>query len=244
MSKAFFVDTSRCTACRGCQVACKQWHNLPATETKNTGSFQNPPDLNFATFKLVRFEEAMVGGNLRWLFFADQCRHCIDPPCKQTADMYVDGAIIQDPLTGAVLFTDKTGLLDAMAKDDVRAACPWDIPRANAEKTLMSKCDMCIDRVHNGMKPACVGVCPTGAMNFGDREDMMALAQARLAEVKKKSPQAQLLNMELVNTIFLVEYDPKLYHEYAVAEASPRPSTFNRKRMFAKALAPFRNKNA
>jgi len=53
--KSFFIDTTKCTACRGCQVACKQWNKLPATNTYNWGSFQNPADLSFDTFKLVRF---------------------------------------------------------------------------------------------------------------------------------------------------------------------------------------------
>ena len=44
MSKSFFIDTTLCTACRGCQVACKQWHDLPAEATENRGSYQNPPD--------------------------------------------------------------------------------------------------------------------------------------------------------------------------------------------------------
>lgn len=242
MSKAFFIDTSRCTACRGCQIACKQWHKHPAQETKNWGSYQNPEDLNFNTYKLVRFSEQMVGGDLKWLFFADQCRHCIDPPCKQVADMFAEGAITQDPLTGAVLYTDLTKNLDKSAMEEVRMSCPWDIPRANADFSRLTKCDMCIDRVHNGMKPACVGVCPTGTMNFGDREDMVALAKARLNEVKKKTPGAQLLNMDIVNCIFLVEYDPKLYHEYAVAEADPRSPLFTRQQMLAKVFSPLRKR--
>ena len=49
MAKAFLVDTTLCTACRGCQVACKQWHDLPAESTDNTGFYQNPSDLSFDT---------------------------------------------------------------------------------------------------------------------------------------------------------------------------------------------------
>ena len=44
MSKGFFIDTTRCIACKGCQVACKQWNNLPADKTENQGNLQNPPD--------------------------------------------------------------------------------------------------------------------------------------------------------------------------------------------------------
>ena len=46
MAKAFFVDLTRCTGCRGCQIACKQWKNLPAEETTNRGGHTNPPDLS------------------------------------------------------------------------------------------------------------------------------------------------------------------------------------------------------
>lgn len=55
--KTFFVDLSRCTGCRGCQVACKQWKNKPVEPTENTGSHQNPPDLSWQTLKVVRFTE-------------------------------------------------------------------------------------------------------------------------------------------------------------------------------------------
>ena len=74
MSNAFFIDTTRCTGCRGCQVACKQWHDLPAEKTENRGTFENPPDLSFSTYKLVRMRETETDGKLKWLFFPEQCR--------------------------------------------------------------------------------------------------------------------------------------------------------------------------
>ena len=57
MPKAFLIDTTRCTACRGCQLACKEWHDLPANATKQRGSHQNPPDLNPNNYKIGRFHE-------------------------------------------------------------------------------------------------------------------------------------------------------------------------------------------
>ena len=65
MSKSFFIDTTVCTACRGCQVACKQWHNLPAERTTNQGSYQNPPDVSFDTYKLVRMPTSFQGSGRR-----------------------------------------------------------------------------------------------------------------------------------------------------------------------------------
>ena len=209
--KSFFVDTTLCTACRGCQVACKQWHDLPAEKTVNRGSYQNPADLSFTTYKLVRFEEVVVDGKFKWLFFPDQCRHCLEPPCEMTAED--PSAIFRDSSTGAVIYTLRTNQLDAQSVID---SCPYNIPRACKDGTL-AKCDMCLDRVENGLLPACVKTCPTGAMNFGDRADMLALARKRLAVVQKTNPKAQLLDPDDVRVIFLVTEDPKLYHNFAVA---------------------------
>lgn len=211
--KSFFVDTTVCTACRGCQVACKQWHGLPAEKTINRGSYQNPADLSFKTYKLVRFSEVVAGGKLQWLFFPDQCRHCIDPPCEATAED--PKAIFRHPATGAVLYTAYTKNIDSQAVID---ACPYNIPRSAKDGTL-AKCDMCIDRVENGLLPACVATCPTGAMNFGNRQAMLALAKSRLAEVKRAHPKAQLLDPDDVRVIFLVTEKPNLYHSFAVASS-------------------------
>ena len=214
MSKSFLIDTTLCTACRGCQVACKQWHDLPAEETVNRGSYQNPEDLSFDTYKLVRMKEEDVDGRLQWLFFPDQCRHCLEPPCREVADD--PRAIFSDPATGAVLYTALTKELDS---GEIIESCPYDIPRA-ASNGVLAKCDMCLDRVQNGLEPACVKTCPTGAMVFGDRDEILKQAQAHLATAKKKYPKAQLLDPDDVRVIFLVAYDPLMYHSNAVASAT------------------------
>ena len=211
MSKSFFIDTTLCTACRACQVACKQWHDLPAEETKNRGTYENPADLSFDTYKLVRMREAVVGGKLKWLFFPEQCRHCVEAPCLDTAGDA--SAIYKDAATGAIIFTANTKGLNV---DEIIESCPYNIPRKGPDGTL-AKCDMCLDRVHNGLLPACVKTCPTGAMNFGERSEMVALAKSRLSTVKKANPKAALLDPDDVNVIYLVTEKPSLYHEFAVA---------------------------
>lgn len=237
MGKTFLIDTTKCTACRGCQVACKQWKKLPAEQTAVTGSHQNPADLSFITFKLVRMQEAVVDGKLNWLFFPDQCRHCIEPPCMEVADFDVEGAVTRDEKTGAVLFTELTKQLSDW--ESVKDACPYNIPRHNPETGLLSKCDMCFDRISNGLKPACVQSCPTGTMAFGEREEMLELAEERLAAAKKKFPDAILADAEEVRVIFLLAKDPALYHDYAVASAKA-PLTlarFNRRKSLGNVLA-------
>ncbi|MBU3951327.1 MAG: formate dehydrogenase [Proteobacteria bacterium] len=231
MTKSFFIDTTVCTACRGCQVACKQWHDLPAEATVNTGSYQNPADLSFSTYKLVKMNETVIDNKLNWLFFPDQCRHCIDAPCLETA--FDPNAIYQDAATGAILYTAKTKGLDA---DAIIGSCPYNIPRKGPDGSI-SKCDMCNDRVHNGKKPACVETCPTGTMNFGDREEMMALAQKRLKTIQKKYPKAMLLNPGDVNVIYLTAHDPALYAEYAVA--STELKNMSRGVAIRKMMGPF-----
>jgi formate dehydrogenase iron-sulfur subunit len=215
MSKSFLIDTTVCTACRGCQVACKQWHDLPAQKTVNRGSYQNPEDLSYDTYKLVRMKEQVVDGQLKWLFFPDQCRHCLEPPCEATAGE--PSAIFRDPGSGAVVYTAVTRELGNL--DEIIESCPYDIPRKAPDGTLV-KCDMCLDRVQNDMLPACVKTCPTGAMNFGERADMLDLAQNRLAVLKRTQRGAMLLDPDDTRVVFMVAHDPSLYHEHAMASHS------------------------
>jgi formate dehydrogenase iron-sulfur subunit len=232
MSKSFLVDTTLCTACRGCQVACKQWHDLPAEKTVNHGSYQNPEDLSFDTYKLVRMNEEVIGGQFRWLYFPDQCRHCLEPPCEATAGE--PSAIYKDPATGAVIYTAVTKELGNI--DEVIESCPYNIPRKSPDGTL-AKCDMCLDRLQNGLQPACVKTCPTGAMNFGERDEILTLAKNRLAVVKKKYPKAALLDPDDIRVVFLVAFEPQMYYEFAVAANG----TFDMTRQVAlrKMLKPF-----
>ena len=213
--KSIFIDTTKCTACRGCQIACKQWNQRGAEKTVNWGSHQNPPDLSYNTWKLVRFSET-AGEKVNWHFFPDQCRHCMSPPCKEVADGKAKGAIIQDEKTGAVIFTSKVKMKPEDFKE-VREACPYDIPRISGAG-IMAKCTMCFDRIKEGMLPACVKTCPTGTMNFGDRDAILKMANKRLAEVKAKYKDATLANPDDVRVIFLLADDPKKYHKFAVAE--------------------------
>lgn len=217
--KSFFIDTTKCTACRGCQIACKQWNMNPATKTVQRGSHQNPEDLSYFTYKLVRFSELEVDGKPRWYFFPDQCRHCMQPPCKIIAESIGVKAITKDEATGAVLYDPKVKVKAEEFKR-IKDSCPWDIPRWDDKTQGMAKCTMCIDRIKEGLLPACVKTCPTGTMNFGDRDKMLEMAQQRLQDVKKMYPKAQLLNYDFHRAIFLVTDDPAKYHKFASADTT------------------------
>lgn len=239
MPKAFFIDTTRCTACRGCQIACKEWHELTPNATLQQGTHQNPPDLNPNNYKLVRFSEFKDdAGVVNWNFFPDQCRHCVNPPCMYAAEGFVEGAVIQDPDTGAVIYTEKSKELPQEAFEQMRSDCPFDIPRRADASARVVKCDMCIDRVQNDMLPMCVKTCCTGTMNFGERDDMVKLAQDRLTEVKKEFPEATLNDVDFVSVIYLMAFKPERFWKNAVASAAPMMS---RQQLFAKLTKPVRN---
>ncbi|NCC25480.1 MAG: formate dehydrogenase [Deltaproteobacteria bacterium] len=252
MAKSIFIDTTRCTACRGCQVACKQWHDHEAVPTKQTGTHQNPPDLTPENYKLVRFAEHKIDNNIFWLFFPDQCRHCVQPACKMMADEYVEGAIVQDEGTGAVICTEKTKELTKEQCEAVIDACPYNIPRRDDLSGLLRKCDMCIDRVNAGLEPMCVKSCCTGAMNFGDREEMLMLAKMRLTQAEaEKTTKSELerkiacdvhksctvLDEEDLNVIYFLDQPRELYHLFAGRETRP----INRADFLAGMVRPLRN---
>ncbi|MGE4298035.1 MAG: 4Fe-4S dicluster domain-containing protein [Desulfovibrionaceae bacterium] len=239
MPKAFFIDTTKCTACRGCQIACKEWKELAPNATLQQGSHQNPPDLNYNNYKIVRFSEFKeADGTVRWNFFPDQCRHCVDAPCVLTAQGHVDGAFVKDAATGAVYCTNLTKKLSKDAFEDIRSACPFDIPRRDAATGLVNKCNMCLERVQKDMLPMCVKTCCTGAMNFGERADMAAMAKARLAVVAQEFPEATLNDVDFVSTIYLMAFKPERYWKNAVAQA---PAPMSRKQFLARLTAPVRN---
>lgn len=209
---AIFIDVSKCTGCRSCQVACKNWNQLKAEQTTNRGTHENPPDLSATTWNRIRFNEVVKDGGMTWLFLNDRCRHCQEPPCMFAAED-VPGAIIKDK-TGAVVFTEKTKQLNY---DDVRGACPFDIPRRDEKTGQIYKCTMCVDRISNGLKPACVCGCPTGTLNFGPKEEMIKLANKRVEEL---GGDAALYPGEEYNTFWVLS---EAAEKYGLEAKAPVP---------------------
>jgi formate dehydrogenase iron-sulfur subunit len=147
--------------CRGCQVACKQWNQLPATKTEFTGSYENPKHLSGETWTIVRFHE--FDGPPVWRFNKQQCYHCENPSCVTVCP------------TGAAQKLDNGVVI---IRQDICAgckycieACPFQTPHANSRGTAI-KCRFCIDRIANGLVPACVKACPSGALFFGTRREV------------------------------------------------------------------------
>jgi formate dehydrogenase iron-sulfur subunit len=166
------IDVTKCTGCRGCQVACKQWNELPAEKTMYTGSLQNPKDLSYNTWSLVRFDEVEKNGKLNWLMRHEACMHCDWPACVKACPS--PGALIKTE-EGAVVHNAKY----CIGCRSCAVSCPFDIPRYSKEKENVAKCSLCYDRITDGKSPACVTACPTGCLSFGTKEEMLGKASKR-----------------------------------------------------------------
>jgi formate dehydrogenase iron-sulfur subunit len=152
-------------------VGCKQWNKLPSEATVNKGSYENPPQLTPQLFNQIRFIEQEQGDDLRWLFLNRRCMHCADAGCVKVC-----------PSAGALYHTDE-GLVAYNQDKCIEChycvnGCPFDVPRYDAKRKV-TKCHACIDRVQNGLAPACVKSCPTGTLQFGNRDELIAKANAQ-----------------------------------------------------------------
>lgn len=184
--KAILFDTSRCSGCHGCQIACKCWNGLPSPTGLNanefSGTHQNPPDLNGDTRLIMTYSESegTIGTKtVQWAFGRRACQHCTDAPC---ATICPAGAIHKDEATGFVTVDDSK----CIGCQYCSTACPYDVPRYYGPQGKVNKCTGCVDRIEQGMAPACVSTCQPGALEFGNRSDMLAEAEKRLAMLKER----------------------------------------------------------
>jgi formate dehydrogenase iron-sulfur subunit len=176
VEKVELIDVSKCIGCRSCQIACKQWNELPAMFSFNSGNYQNPPDLQANTWTLVRFHEVSDKNEaVKWLFRKDGCMHCTDAACVNICPA---GARFR--LDSGAIGTDDEKCVGCQS---CVVACPFGKPRYSEETHKAYKCKLCTERIQNNLPPACVKACPTGALQFGDKRDMLALAYKRVKEL-------------------------------------------------------------
>jgi formate dehydrogenase iron-sulfur subunit len=197
--KALLISPEVCIGCRGCQTACKSWNQLPGTNTKNTGTYQNPPDLNPDAYNIIRFSEVPSDANpMRWLFVSRRCMHCGDAGCMKICP--APGALYRTK-EGAVAF-DRDKCIGCKL---CVAGCPFDVPRYDSQGKV-SKCHFCFDRIAEGMTPSCAKTCPTGAIKYGDRDEL--LASAKKAGYGKVYGESDLTGL---GALFAFREPPKIY---------------------------------
>ena len=205
------IDVSSCIGCKACQVACSEWNDIRDKIGTNVGVYDNPTDLTAKSWTVMRFSEVEENDKFEWLIRKDGCMHCADPGCLKACPS--EGAIVQY----------KNGIVDFQSEHCIGcgyciAGCPFDVPRINPEDNRAYKCTLCVDRVEVGQEPACVKTCPTGAIHFGSKEDMINMAGERVEELKTRGyANAGLYDPEGVggtHVMYVLHHadKPQLYH--------------------------------
>ncbi len=180
---AKLIDVSTCIGCKACQVACSEWNDLRDEVGTNVGVYDNPPDLSPESWTVMRFSEYQEeNGRLEWLIRKDGCMHCADPGCLKACP--APGAIVQYS-NGIVDFIEE----HCIGCGSCITGCPFNIPRISKHDDKAYKCTLCSDRVGVGLEPACVKTCPTGAIRFGSKEDMIEHAAERIVDLKTRGYQ-------------------------------------------------------
>jgi len=213
--KVMLIDVSKCTACRGCQVACKQWNRLPGEKTQQQGTHQNPPDLTPFTWNLVRFTEIPTkDGGVRWLFRKDNCMHCTDPACQRACP--VPGCIFKTAEGAVVINRD----LCIGCKYCVNV-CPFEIPRYDDATNKVYKCTLCWDRISQGQIPACAKTCAPGAVTFGPKEKMIAQAYARAKALGGDATVYGDKYVQGTHVIYILPEKERMYDKLAINPSVP-----------------------
>ncbi len=177
---AKLIDISKCIGCKACQVACMEWNDLRDEVGTNHGIYDNPIDLTDKSWTVMRFSEVEVeSGKLEWLIRKDGCMHCADPGCLKACP--APGAIVQYS-NGIVDFHEE----NCIGCGYCITGCPFNIPRLSKQDSKAYKCTLCSDRVAVGQEPACVKTCPTGAIVFGSKDDMIQHAEDRIVDLKSR----------------------------------------------------------
>ncbi len=127
----------------------------------------------------MKFFEVEPDGKLEWLIRKDGCMHCADPGCLKACPS--PGAIVQYS-NGIVDFHEE----NCIGCGYCVTGCPFNVPRISKKDSKAYKCTLCSDRVSVGLEPACIKTCPTGALVFGSKEDMIDHAEERIADLKER----------------------------------------------------------
>lgn len=173
MEYAVLVDVTKCIGCRGCQVSCKRWNNLPGESTTLQTDWTNPPTLSYDTYTHIqfKFDYNKSSDTTTWQFLNWRCMHCHNPACLDACPV---DAIVKTSEGAVVIKTER-----CIGCKYCISACPFGIPQWNAKLEKVSKCHMCFDRIQDGKEPACVQACPTDALEFGERTTIIQKATQR-----------------------------------------------------------------
>jgi formate dehydrogenase iron-sulfur subunit len=211
----FFTDTTICIGCKACEVACKNWNQLPAREggmNELSGlSYDNTVRLDGIHWRHVKFVEQFDQPyEGRWLMMSDVCKHCVQAGCLEVCPT---GAIIRTEFDTVVIQSDVCNGCRMCIP-----ACPFGVIEINPVSGTAQKCTLCYDRLAVGLEPACSKACPTDSIQFGTVAELRERAERRVAQLQ----QAGVTNAYLygadpdaflggLNAFFLLVDEPEVY---------------------------------
>ena len=154
---AFFFDSSTCSGCKTCQVACKDKNDLPVGQV-----WRRVYEVSGGGWK----KEGTAWRNDVFAYnLSLSCNHCEDPICANNCPTKA----IRKREDGIVLIDQNS----CIGCKYCAWVCPYGAPQFNPEKGVMGKCDLCADYVDQGKNPSCVDACPMRALDFGDYDELV-----------------------------------------------------------------------
>jgi formate dehydrogenase iron-sulfur subunit len=201
----FFTDTTTCIGCKACEVACKQWNDLPADggSFRKGGSYDHTQELGASTWRHVRFVELPgqredidlvavaeeyqqpFNGFGDWVFMSDVCKHCTHAGCL---DACPTGALIRSEFGTVVLQPDVCNGCGYCIP-----ACPFGVVDRDHTDGRAAKCTLCYDRLEDGLEPACAKSCPTDSIQFGPYDELLDVAARRVSTLHERGVEGAYL---------------------------------------------------
>jgi formate dehydrogenase iron-sulfur subunit len=162
MTKALLYDSTLCIGCRACEKGCAQQNGLPYDDSIAIEEKLSAHKVTAVTTHGDRFMRKL-------------CMNCLTPTCVSVCPV----AALQKSADGPVTYDASR----CMGCRYCMMACPFQVPAYEWDKRLpvVRKCNMCADRVTQGLQTACAEICPTGATKFGDRDALIAEARQRIS---------------------------------------------------------------
>ena len=215
----FFTDSTLCIGCKACEVACKEWNEVPEDGLAFFGlSYDNTRALGHSTWRHVKFVEREPvfgrGGNaaegMTWEFSSDVCKHCENAGCLEACPT---GSIVRTEFGSVYVQPDVCNGCGYCV-----VACPFGVVDRRPDDGRAFKCTFCYDRQRAGEEPACAKACPTGSILFGDLEQLQEIADARIAQLHANGmTDAKIYNpvgtsVGGIHAFFLVRGDERAYN--------------------------------
>ena len=172
----FFTDTTVCIGCKACEVACKQWNQLPDDGFRFTGmSYDNTGALGATTWRHVAFVERTIDEQPTWWMMSDVCKHCERAGCLEACPT---GSIIRTEVGSVYVQPDVCNGCGYCV-----SACPFGVIERSEQDGRAFKCTLCHDRQKIDLEPACAKACPTDSIVFGEFEELRRVARERLEKL-------------------------------------------------------------